>query len=64
MVIRKKDVKALIERAKQSLNEDDPSYLLLQSYIKAAEDMLPDIKGTLNSAQQEVYDRLEIAVGP
>ncbi len=64
MCIKKTDVRELIEKAKGSLKEGDPSYSLLESYIKAAEDMLPDIKGTLNSAQKEIYDRLEVAVGP
>jgi len=64
MSIKKIDVRELIEKAKGSLKEGEPSYQILESYIKAAENMIPDIKGKLNSAQKEIYDRLEAAVGP
>ena len=63
MNIKMIDVKSLIERAKRNLDKDDPSYQILKSYIKDAEKMLPDIKGKLTSAQKEIYDRLEAAVG-
>jgi hypothetical protein len=64
MCIKKTDVKDLIAKAKGLLDEGDPSYELLLSYIKDTEDMLPNIKGSLTSAQKEIYDRLEVAVGP
>jgi hypothetical protein len=64
MAVDKTDVETLIAKAKGVLNEGDPSYELLLSYIKRAEDMLPDIKGNLTSAQKEVYNVLEVAVGP
>lgn len=64
MSIKRRDVKDLIKKAKGYLKEDDPSFSLLVSYIKDAEDMLLDIKGNLTSAQKEIYDRLDVAVGP
>lgn len=64
MNIKKRDVKDLIEKAKGVLDEGDSSYSILENYIKDAEKMLPDIKGKLTSAQKEIYDRLEVAVGP
>jgi len=64
MSIEKNDVEALIQRAMGYLDHEDSSYPLLVKYIKDAEEMIPDIKGKLTSAQKEVYDRLEVAVGP
>ncbi len=64
MGVNKNDLKDLIKKAKKSLHEGDLSYDLLESYIKEAENMLPDIKGKLNSMQREIYDKLEAAVGP
>lgn len=65
MCTQKKDVRELIHKAKGSLKkEDESSCQILQSYIHDAENILPYINGTLDSAQQEIYDRLEAAVGP
>ena len=65
--MKKKDMKDLIEKAKGSLKnmgEDDPSYEILNGYVKEAENTLSDIKGKLTSFQKEVYKKLEVAVGP
>jgi hypothetical protein len=64
MAIEKTDVQSLIVKAKKHLKPDDPAYQLLQSYIRDVEYMLPDIKGKLTPTQEEVYKRLEDAVGP
>lgn len=64
MCLNKQDVKDLIKKAKGSLKKDDPSYPILESYIQDVQNMLPDIKGNLNSVQEEIYNKLEVAVGP
>jgi len=65
--MKKVDLKELIARAKKihgTLSEDDSSFALLDNCIKEAEDILSDIKGELTPHQEEVYQKLEIAVGP
>ena len=53
-----------MERAKGSLKKDDPSSEILEKYISEAEKELKNVRGKLTSAQKEIYDRLEAAVGP
>ncbi len=65
--MKKRDMKDLIEKAKgflKNMGEDDPSYEILNGYIKEAENTLSDIKGNFTSSQEEVYKKLEAAVGP
>ncbi len=64
-MIDKNDFENLIERAKSALGNNDEgvhSYSLLEVYIREAENVLLDIEGPLNATQQEIYDRLEVAV--
>lgn len=52
MCYKKKDFRNLIARAKEvrkGTDEDDPSCSLLDNYIKAAEDVLPEIKKNATS---------------
>ncbi len=66
MDIRKKDVKALLERAEfvlRTMDPMDPGRDLLEYYIFSLKNELPYIKGKLSSSQKELYKRLEIAIG-
>jgi septation ring formation regulator EzrA len=65
--MKKSNLKELIERAQnvlKNMDQGDPSYSIIDSYTKEAEGILPEIKGTFTSSQQEVYEKLEIAIGP
>lgn len=65
--MKKSNLKELIERAQnilKGMDQTDPSYSIIDSYTQEAVDILPQIKGEFTSSQQEVYDKLEIAIGP
>lgn len=59
-----KDLIKRVNKALSNLDEGDPSYSILAGYVREAENTLPDIKGKFTSYQEEVYKKLEAAVGP
>lgn len=65
--MKKKDLIALIEKAKQTLGslKDETSYGLLSQYILEAERTIREMEEIeLSNSQLETYRRLEAAVGP